>query len=559
MKEALKSLLAGRWPAIGLVVLVLFVPFVHKAVHIDDIAFLRLSQMIGWNPLLAHPQDYPYQGGVLEQLLPYEITHPLLVPYLLKILLAVFGENETVLHAAFFLFAPLTLWALVRLYRGLFPAASPPQALLLLLLFGSMPAFVVNAQNLMTDVPTLTFVLLGMLAWVTACEKGSAALGYLGSLWLCLAIFSSYQAVAFLPVALVYVLVRTEGELRKHFMLSLALPVVILLCWLLLVYQRYDIFPLLKSKINRASIADEIRTGFNLTALRGKIIFNFAMIGVSSLFALMLYYASRTGMVAGLIRWTMAAVLGLSVVSLLVDYNGADRLLLGLFAGTGLVTLLEVFRQGAAWLGSREMRGVGAFLLSWIAVVLFYNVIVLPFGSARYLLPIFPPLLMMLLHRVTCESRRVKFFAAGVVSLSLLLGLAASRADYAYAACYRAMAAEVTQFRASSSQSVTFWYVGEWGMRHYMDKAGARYLLATSNEPKSGDYVVIPEMPRFWMPTPRLQARLEFFASRQFAPPMPFHLFNRRSNAGFYCHHWGLLPFAITSEPYELFMIYKVR
>lgn len=558
MREALKPLLSGCWPAIVLLMLVLFVPFVHKAVHIDDIAFLRLSQMVGWNPLVAHPQDYPYQGGVLEQLLPYEITHPLLVPYLLKILLAVFGENETALHVAFFLFAPLVLWALARLCRTLFPAAPPPHALLLLL-FGSMPAFVVNAQNLMTDVPTLAFVLLGMLAWVTACEKGSAALGYLGSLWLCLAIFSSYQAAAFLPVALVYVMARSEGKLRKHFLLSLALPVVILLCWLLLVYHRYDIFPLLKSKINRASIADEIRTGFSLTALRGKIIFNFALIGVSSLFALALYYTSRTRMVAGFIRWVVAVALGLAVVSLLVDYHGADRLLLGLFAGTGLATLLEVFRQGTRWLGSRELRGVGAFLLSWITVVLLYNVIVLPFGSARYLLPIFPPLLMILLHRITCESRRVKFFAAGVVSLSLLLGLAASRADYAYAACYRAMAAEVTQFRAASSQPVTFWYVGEWGMRHYMDKAGARYLLATSNEPESGDYVVIPEMPRFWTPTPRLRARLEYFASREFTSVMPFHLFNRRSNAGFYCHHWGLLPFGITAEPYELFMIYKVR
>jgi 4-amino-4-deoxy-L-arabinose transferase-like glycosyltransferase len=557
MKVTAKALLAGRWPAIALLMLLLFVPFVHKAVHIDDIAFLRLSQMIGWNPLVAYPQDSPYQGVMLPQLLPYEITHPLFVPYLLKVLLAVFGENEAALHAAFFLFAPLALWALAWLQRSLLPGAAPSQALLLLL-FGSLPAFVVNAQNLMTDVPTLTFLLLGLASCVTACERGSARFGYLGSLWFCLAIFTSYQAAAILPVALVYVLAGTEGRLRRHLLVSLALPLVALLCWLLLVYQRYDLFPLLKSKA-KASIAGEIRSGLNLAAFRGKTIFNLAMIGASSLFALGLYHAGRARLAAGLLRWAVAVIFGCAVVFPLVDYGGGERLLLGLFAGTGLAALFEVFRQTMAWAGRRGQRGAGLFLLAWIAVVLLYNVAVLPFGSSRYLLPIFPPLLMVLLGEVSLESRRARVWAIGAVVLSLALGLAAARADFAYAACYRTMAQEVQQFRAASSQPVTVWYVGEWGMRHYLDRAGARYLLAASTEPKAGDYVIIPEMPRFWSPAPQLQSRLEFFASRQFEPPLPLHLFNRRSNAGFYCHYWGLLPYSFASEPFEVFTIYRVR
>lgn len=91
-----------------------------------------------------------------------------------------------------------------------------------------------------------------------------------------------------------------------------------------------------------------------------------------------------------------------------------------------------------------------------------------------------------------------------------------------------------------------------------MDAAGARYLLRSSNEPRPGDYVVIPEMPRFWSPSAALLARMQPYAEREYRQAFPLRLFNRRSHAGFYAHHWGLLPLALSREPDEVFQVWRV-
>jgi hypothetical protein len=92
-----------------------------------------------------------------------------------------------------------------------------------------------------------------------------------------------------------------------------------------------------------------------------------------------------------------------------------------------------------------------------------------------------------------------------------------------------------------------------------MNKAGARVLLAASNEPEAGDFVVIPEMPRFWEPSRSLQPRLVVYAERKFTSALPIRLFNKRSDAGFYSHLWGMLPFAVSTAPDEVFAIYRVE
>ena len=96
-------------------------------------------------------------------------------------------------------------------------------------------------------------------------------------------------------------------------------------------------------------------------------------------------------------------------------------------------------------------------------------------------------------------------------------------------------------------------------MRHYMEKAGIRILPATSNEPKAGDFVVIPEMPRFWQLSGLVRERLVVYAQRKFISALPIRLFNRRGHAGFYSHLWGMLPLTFSTEPDEVFIVYRVE
>jgi len=95
-------------------------------------------------------------------------------------------------------------------------------------------------------------------------------------------------------------------------------------------------------------------------------------------------------------------------------------------------------------------------------------------------------------------------------------------------------------------------------MHYYMDKAGARYLHADSTEPKAGDYLIDPVMPNFWKPEPSVQERLNLFDQQEYRSWLPLRLFNGRSHAGFYAHFWGMLPFAFSSEPDEVFSVYKI-
>jgi hypothetical protein len=95
-------------------------------------------------------------------------------------------------------------------------------------------------------------------------------------------------------------------------------------------------------------------------------------------------------------------------------------------------------------------------------------------------------------------------------------------------------------------------------MRIYFDRAGIKYLLADSRQPKAGDYIIMPEMPRFWVPSGQVQSRTTVVYTKSFSSALPMRLFNRRSNAGFYCHLWGYLPLTLSSEPDEVFTIMKV-
>jgi hypothetical protein len=168
---------------------------------------------------------------------------------------------------------------------------------------------------------------------------------------------------------------------------------------------------------------------------------------------------------------------------------------------------------------------------------------------------VLPPLIFVFVNGIAdWRFPKAKMLVAGFILCSFILGIGSAYSDYKYADTYRNLASEIKQSQISS----TVWYVGKWGMQYYMEKAGARYLLATSNDPRKGDLIIVPEMPRLWMPSSRVQVRSALVAERVLASSFPLRLFNRRSNAGFYCTVWGFLPFAFSGEPDEVFSIFKV-
>lgn len=524
----------------------LFLPFCGKAFHIDDIGFLQLSRQLTWNPLIPMT---PTGHSI------YESTHPLLLPYLYKILITLFGENEVVLHLVFLIFPSVALFSFRSLNRTLFQTPTG-QEMVPLLLFCSLPAFLVNAQTLMADVPTLAFVLLALACYASALEKGLPKLCYLGGSSLALAIFISYQSAVFIPLIFLYSFVKKK--VSPHFLLSLGIAPGILLIWLLSIYQRYDIFPFLKSRTTQ-SIGTVVQDGLPAAALQGKFIYILAMTGASTLLLIVLCLFAQKRVRGALMRIPLLFLVSFfATSSAATDYDLFSRVLLSLLTTAGIYSLGIVFWRCLLDIRLGETRSRGLLLLTWISAVLLYNLFLLPFGSARYLLPALPPILMVLFNGNGSPFPYKRAATVGVVLFSLFFGLSTALADYFHAESYRSMASEVRTFRDKGGKAFDVWFVGDWGMHYYMQKAGVRLLSSTSNEPKRGDFVVLPEMPRFWVPSQLVQNRWSNYAVRDFNSGFPLHLFNRRSKAGFYSHIAGLLPFTFSYTPNESFTILEM-
>ena len=335
-----------------------------------------------------------------------------------------------------------------------------------------------------------------------------------------------------------------------------------LLGWLIAVYALYDVFPLFKSKLPDAtgSIAAEIKKGLVPGTLIGKIFSIFAFAGAAMIWVVPLHYALKRALGRFFLLFFSLLIVCYLATFKLTGYPFAKNLFFSVFVALGILTLITLVWSVRQQIQRGEEAKGRILLLVWVFCVIGYCIALLPFSSARYLLPLFPPALMLLMNdpawSFTTRLRRIGLSCA--LCGAFLFAMASAYSDYKYADSYRDFAAKTKEFRASGGNSFNVWYIGEWGMHYYMDKAGARYLHADSNEPVAGDYVVLPEMCQLWNPSPQLWDRMALFGQKPYISRLPLRLFNRRSQAGFYAHFWGMLPFAFSSEPDEVFQVFKV-
>jgi hypothetical protein len=239
-------------------------------------------------------------------------------------------------------------------------------------------------------------------------------------------------------------------------------------------------------------------------------------------------------------------------------HTAMQRVWVALFLALALTAFASFVQEIRRKLTTGEPVVPQLFLLGWVLLVICYVIMLLPFGSVRYILPSLPAALLLLTGDLSVRVTRRPVLQTIILSGSLLFGLASAYADYRFAGVYRDFAGEMVKLRAGNSTNPEIWYSGEWGMNYYMRKAGARYLYDGSNAPRAGDYVVMPEMPLFWGASSALRQRLDFAAKKEYSSSFPLRLFNRRSRAGFYAHFWGLRPFAFSREPDEVFTIFRV-
>ncbi len=187
------------------------------------------------------------------------------------------------------------------------------------------------------------------------------------------------------------------------------------------------------------------------------------------------------------------------------------------------------------WAAWRRRDRDTAFLAAWIGIYLAGAFVMFFSGSARYLLPIAAPVAIWASY-----ARRSWVVAGFAVQMALSVCLATE--NYQHWEAYREFAREV----GTQAAGHRLWINSEFGLRHYMEDAGARVVRPGQFIP-AGDVVVWSELvhPVTLNHPGELAASL---LEKDVRPWMPFRLIGIESAAGYSDITRGFTPFGMGTD-----------
>jgi hypothetical protein len=176
-----------------------------------------------------------------------------------------------------------------------------------------------------------------------------------------------------------------------------------------------------------------------------------------------------------------------------------------------------------------------AFLANWILI--FFAAALASFfaGSARYLLPLSAPVVILASHRFS-----TRWLYAGAAA-NAVIGIGLTMVNYQHWSGYRQFASTLSN--EFSTRRV--WINGEWGLRHYLEAAGG-LPLANSQAPRAGDLVV---QSSYAVPLEVPHATL---ASRAITSAIPLRIVALGAKSGYSSIAFGLRPFDISVSPMDI-------
>ncbi|MDO8735495.1 MAG: glycosyltransferase family 39 protein [Thermoleophilia bacterium] len=533
-----------------LAVLAVTLPFANKAFDWDDREYIEFAQVFENSPLQLHLDNLDYNGHYYEQ---FRTSHPPGVSYYMAIFLKLgFGVSEVFFRLAFIVFpliAAVSMYFLARRFTR--------SALLTTLLLVVTPAFIVTSHSLRGDMPGLAFWLAAVAFFVYGSDKNSWKLLSAAGIALGMGAMIAYQALSLVPLLLLYAIIKRR--LRLRVLLSLIVPIVVfgLFAW----YNRhkYGSWPVLSYNVG-------LRYGWNEFDLKLRALVSF--IGAAAVFPLAvfpLFFRGKLNILLGflflppLVTWASLYYLGNG------DLTLSQALLLAVFVAAGFCLLYMVGASGLSvirdWVRRRANSGDSLFLMAWFAGVLVYVAVFLPYVSIRYLLPLFPPMLMVF-FRVTenlwpARQALRKTFIISTMCLTLATGMAAAIADYNLANAQKAAVEGIAE-RYGNEGGRRLWVLSEFGPRYYLQKQGFEMLGPSAGgdrEPRRGDIVVVSEISSTGVTGPLPPGSSRVLETVTPGDWLPVRIMGESSAAGFYAHTVGPLPFSFSDAPIDVITV----
>lgn len=548
----------GELALLLLTVILCGLPFLGQPFHMDDNFYMDMARNVRVSPLFPNDRPYGFGGEYLGDMASH--SHPPLVTYVLALLQAVFGKRpggEWRYHAVFLVFpvlAVLSFYFLAALFveRPLWPS----------LMLAASPVFQVMSHNLMTDIPALAFVLAAAAAFLWAVETGRGILYAAAGVFLFSAMFTSYQA-ALVALLLAFYLAKKGGSRAGS--AALAAPCAAMAAWLGANYVHYDRFILLGT-VDYVRSRDFASLGSLATKFVALLQYQGWLV-VFPLFVICFFGRSAKGRLTALL--VLASIYGAQVM--VPVYRLVDKAIFVVGAAAGALVVLRMAHfAGRAFACRGEGTGFGCtegrFLALWYFGAAAVCLSLFTEGSARYVLPLVPPLLLYYFRQLEAaevsEYRqsgrqwlRAAAVASGSVVVSLAWGLALARADAEFARVYPRLAREA----ARAAGGLPCYYGGEWGFRYYLEQAGCRQLPRDQSRVTGGSFIVTPRLAVPYHLPADLSSMTAPVAELPVVPDTVLRLLGGQTPAGFYSTGWGLLPFSVSGGPLETVEIRQVN
>lgn len=529
---------------VALLVLILLLPFVGKAFHIDDPMYIWVAQHIQTNP--GNPYGFPVNWYGTDTPVSVVNKNPPLVSYYIALAASVLGWSEPALHLALLLPALAVALGMYLVARRF--CERPLLATLAGLL---TPVFFVSSLTVMSDMLMLAFWVFAVYLWIQGIETRKQGTLALAGLLIGVAALSKYFGVMLIPLLGSYSIIK---ERRVGWsLLYLLVPFVLLGWYEWATHQLYGHGLLLDAAVYATDTRSTLDRGL-IPKLYIGLVFTGGCIASALFFARRLW--SSTGLalgalVAGLSVMVIVSLPTLGTVPLTGPAHWLVALQMGIWGTVGVSLLalaaLDLYRQ-------RDADSL--FLFLWMIGTFVFAGFINWTTNGRSILPMIVPAGILIARRL---ERRVTPGRAGGLPATLMplaaaatLSLAVTWADVRFAETGRAGARMIHEKYAASSDTV--WFQGHWGFQYYMQQLGAKAVDVENLRFAPGDIVAVPttntnvhRMTPQWIGLEAIDIPVCGWLATM----------NPGVGAGFYSDVAGPLPFAVGSIPMERFTIFS--
>lgn len=530
----------------------LLLPFLNKAFHIDDLVYIYVAQHI-----LDAPFD-PYGFELLGTWM-HDITkNPPGHSYYLSVFGFIFGWSEPAMHFAMLFptaFASLGIYFLARRLCG-----HPLFATCLCVL---TPGFLVSASNVMCEPLMLTCYTWSIVFWMRGLDEERWGWLVLGTVVLCLGILTKFIVVTALPLMAAYTILR-ERRLSPKLVLIVGVPVLLLLVYDATMYTLYEKSTFLEavSYSTAYSLSSTSRLSLDSVFIGMTFVGGCALPVVFAVLARLKRFESGAfALVAVCVGTVTIMVGGFDPLYTLYERGGIRW---NFFAQTVVFGSAGVLLLAFTALDLARRRDPDSVLLALLVFGIFlFSVGINWTVNARSILPMIPALTIIALRHM--EQKDTAALPNLITSTSVVFGVILTSlvnyGDYRHSGDARIAADMVTNLDGAEPGAV--WFDGKSGFRYYMTQKGFRPVVFMPSAStwsdlgiESDDLIVVYESQR------SLSVADRFVASEEqviVGRNTLVATLNTQLGAGFYDGHQGPLPYYFGLIPKESCTIYTAR